>query len=85
MSGEGIGKQYGDRTIFENVVFDIQKEERIAITGPNGSGKSTLIKVLTGQEQADSGEVTLGEGALATPTSIRCGRNSILRIPLAMR
>ncbi len=59
---EGIGKQYGERTIFENVVFDIQKDERIAIVGPNGSGKSTMIKVLTGQEQADSGKVRWEKG-----------------------
>ncbi|BBH20494.1 ABC transporter ATP-binding protein [Paenibacillus baekrokdamisoli] len=59
---EGIGKQYEDRTIFQNVVFDIQKEDRIAIVGPNGSGKSTMIKVLTGQEQPDSGKVRWEKG-----------------------
>lgn len=59
---EGISKQYGDRIIFDNVRFDIQKEDRLAIVGPNGSGKSTLIKVLTGQEQADTGEIRWDKG-----------------------
>ncbi|AFC29584.1 ABC transporter [Paenibacillus mucilaginosus 3016] len=59
---EGISKVYGDRTLFQNVSFDIQKEDRLAILGPNGSGKSTLIKALTGQEPPDSGEIRWEKG-----------------------
>ncbi|MEC0092127.1 ABC-F family ATP-binding cassette domain-containing protein [Paenibacillus macquariensis] len=59
---KGIGQTYDGRTIFQNISFDIQKEDRLAIVGPNGSGKSTLIKVLTGQEQPDSGEVIWEKG-----------------------
>lgn len=51
-----IGQSYDGRSIFQNISFDIQKEDRIAIVGPNGSGKSTLIKVLTGQEAPESGK-----------------------------
>ncbi len=61
-SVEAISKTYADRVIFENISFDIQKEDRIAIIGSNGSGKSTLIKVLTGQEPADSGKVQWNKG-----------------------
>lgn len=61
-SVESIGKSYADRLIFQDVSFDIQKEDRIAIIGPNGSGKSTLIKVLTGQEQPDKGVVRFSKG-----------------------
>jgi ATP-binding cassette subfamily F protein 3 len=57
-----IGQTYDDRSIFQNISFDIQKEDRLVIVGPNGSGKSTLIKVLTGQEQPDSGEVIWEKG-----------------------
>lgn len=56
-------KSYGERTIVNQAAFDIQKEDRIAIVGPNGSGKSTLIKLLTGEEQPDSGEVRWERGA----------------------
>lgn len=57
-----VGQSYDGRSIFQNISFDIQKEDRIAIVGPNGSGKSTLIKVLTGQEAPESGEVTWERG-----------------------
>jgi ATP-binding cassette subfamily F protein 3 len=57
-----IGQTYDERRIFQNISFDIQKEDRLVIVGPNGSGKSTLIKVLTGQEQPDSGEVIWEKG-----------------------
>jgi ATP-binding cassette subfamily F protein 3 len=59
---KGIGQTYDGRSIFQNISFDIQKEDRIAIVGPNGSGKSTLIKVLTGQDQPESGEVIWEKG-----------------------
>lgn len=57
-----VGQTYDERQIFQNISFDIQKEDRLIIVGPNGSGKSTLIKVLTGQEQPDSGEVIWEKG-----------------------
>ncbi|MBB3114159.1 ATP-binding cassette subfamily F protein 3 [Paenibacillus phyllosphaerae] len=57
-----IGQTFGDRVIFQNVSFDIQKEDRLVIVGPNGSGKSTLIKVLTGEAEPESGEVAWEKG-----------------------
>lgn len=59
---KGIGQTYDGRSIFQNISFDIQKEDRLVIVGPNGSGKSTLIKVLTGQEQPETGEVSWERG-----------------------
>ncbi|MDQ0195618.1 ABC-F family ATP-binding cassette domain-containing protein [Paenibacillus wynnii] len=59
---KGIGQTYDGRAIIENISFDIQKEDRLVIVGPNGSGKSTLIKVLTGQEQPETGEVIWERG-----------------------
>ncbi|TCM96186.1 ATP-binding cassette subfamily F protein 3 [Paenibacillus sp. BK033] len=57
-----ISQTYDGRRIFENISFDIQKEDRLVIVGPNGSGKSTLIKALTGQEKPESGEVVWERG-----------------------
>ncbi|GLX66194.1 ABC-F family ATP-binding cassette domain-containing protein [Paenibacillus glycanilyticus] len=59
---KGISQTYDGRQIFRDISFDIQKEDRLVIVGPNGSGKSTLIKVLTGQEQPESGEVSWERG-----------------------
>ncbi len=56
-----ISKSFGDRILFENVNLDIPKNAIVGIIGPNGVGKSTLFKILTGREQADTGEVITGE------------------------
>lgn len=58
---EGLKKAF-DRTLFQNVAFDIQRGERWALLGKNGSGKSTLLKCLLGQAKADAGRVQLGQG-----------------------
>ncbi|QDY90482.1 ABC-F family ATP-binding cassette domain-containing protein [Arthrobacter sp. UKPF54-2] len=59
---QGLGKAYGDKLLFEDLSFEIRKGNRIAVLGANGSGKSTLLKVLTGEEQADTGEVAWAKG-----------------------
>ncbi len=55
-----ICKEFGERTLFENLCFSFQSEEHIGLIGPNGSGKSTLLKILCGEEEADRGSI---EGA----------------------
>lgn len=57
----GLSKRFEDRLLFENLSFNIPKSAIVGIIGPNGAGKSTLFKILTGKEQADSGEIKLGE------------------------
>lgn len=59
LRAEGLKKSY-DRTLFENVDFDILRGERWALLGPNGSGKSTLLKCLLGLIEPDAGRGTLG-------------------------
>ena len=59
---QGLGKAYGDKLLFEDLSFEIRKGNRIAVLGAIGSGKSTLLKVLTGEEQADAGEVAWAKG-----------------------
>ncbi len=53
----GISKRYGDRVILDDVSFEVGAGARIALVAPNGAGKSTLIRILTGREAPDSGEV----------------------------
>src|SRR5215213_601389 len=57
---EGVTKAYGDKLLFENLSFDLPPGGIVGIIGPNGAGKTTLFKLITGQEQPDSGEVEVG-------------------------
>ena len=48
-----------ERSIVENISFDVADGEMLVITGPNGGGKSTLAKVLMGIEKASAGQIIL--------------------------
>lgn len=55
-----LSKSYEDKCIFKNAEVLIHYGERVGLIGPNGSGKSTFLRMLLGEEQADSGKVELG-------------------------
>ena len=57
---ENASKAYSRTEIFKDFNFEVEKGDRIAIVGPNGAGKSTFCRLITGQEDPDSGEFTLG-------------------------
>jgi phospholipid/cholesterol/gamma-HCH transport system ATP-binding protein len=59
ISAENITVRYGDRTILENVSFDIKKGEIFVIVGGSGCGKSTLLRQLIGLEQPTQGRVIM--------------------------
>ena len=59
----GLGKGYGDRTLFSGLDLEVRRGERIVVVGANGSGKSTLLRVLTGEERPDAGSVAWAAGA----------------------
>ena len=59
--GEHLTKSYGDRTLIDDLSFSIPKGAIVGIIGANGAGKSTLFRMLSGQEQPDSGSITMGE------------------------
>ncbi len=58
---EKISKAYGDKLLFDNLTFTLPPGGIVGVIGPNGAGKSTLFKIITGQEQPDSGTVEIGQ------------------------
>ncbi len=56
-----VSKCFGDKLLMDNVSFTIPPGAIVGIIGPNGAGKSTLFKMITGQQQPDSGEVKIGQ------------------------
>lgn len=56
----GVTKSFGDKLLMDNVNFIIPPGAIVGIIGPNGAGKSTLFKMLTGQQQPDSGTIDVG-------------------------
>lgn len=59
-----IGKSFGTTKVLENVTFQINKNEKIAVVGMNGAGKSTLFKIIVGDLSADQGLVTLSKACV---------------------
>jgi ATPase subunit of ABC transporter with duplicated ATPase domains len=59
----GLSKSYGSQTLFAGLDFEVRRGNRIVVLGANGCGKSTLLRVLTGEERADSGDVSWASGA----------------------
>lgn len=55
-----VKKQYGEKTIFSNVEFMIERGEKIAFVGRNGEGKSTMLKLIVGDQPITDGKITLG-------------------------
>ncbi len=58
LTAQNISKAFGATPLFRNISFTVNDGDRIALIGPNGSGKSTLMKVLAGEIEPDSGEVS---------------------------
>ena len=56
-----LQKGFGDRLLIEDLSFNLPRGGIVGVIGPNGAGKTTLFRMLTGQEQPDSGELRIGE------------------------
>jgi ATP-binding cassette subfamily F protein uup len=61
VSVEGLSKTFGVKPLFENISFNIEEGDKIALVARNGSGKSTLLKILSGTETPDSGKVWINK------------------------
>lgn len=62
LSVENISKSFGARTLFENVSFGINKDQKIAFVAKNGTGKSTILNIINGIDFPDSGQVVIRKG-----------------------
>ena len=58
---ENLTKAYGDKLLVEDLSFSLPAGGIVGVIGPNGAGKSTLFRMLTGQEEPDSGTVSYGD------------------------
>jgi ATP-binding cassette subfamily F protein uup len=62
LSVENITKSYGERVLFENISFGINKDQKIAFIAKNGTGKTSLLNIIAGLESADSGQIVFRKG-----------------------
>lgn len=54
---ENISKSYGERTLFKDISFSVHKDDKIAFVAKNGTGKTSILKIISGDDTADSGQV----------------------------
>lgn len=57
LSVESIAKAYGEKVLFDNISFGINKDQKIAFVAKNGSGKTSILNIIAGVDTADSGQV----------------------------
>ena len=56
---DNLTKAYGNKILFENISFVINKKEKFALIAKNGTGKTSLLNIITGKDISDSGKVSL--------------------------
>jgi len=61
IDAENVSKSYDDKLLIDDMNFSVPAGAVVGIIGPNGAGKSTLFRMITGDEQPDSGELRVGE------------------------
>lgn len=59
LSVENISKSFGEHTLFENLSFGINKDQKIAFIAKNGSGKTCIMKIINGEDEPDTGQVVI--------------------------
>ncbi len=61
IEANNIKKQYGDKLLYDELSFRLPRGGIVGVIGANGAGKTTLFRMITGEEQPDSGEFKIGE------------------------
>ncbi|MBL6657309.1 MAG: ABC-F family ATP-binding cassette domain-containing protein [Flavobacteriales bacterium] len=62
LSVENLGKNYGERILFESLTFGLSQGDKMALIANNGTGKSSLLKIIASEDIADEGSVSLRKG-----------------------
>jgi ATP-binding cassette subfamily F protein uup len=62
LSVENIAKSYGERILFQNISFGINKDQKIALVAKNGTGKTTLLNIIAGADTPDEGQIISRKG-----------------------
>ena len=63
ISVQGLNQYFGERQVLRDLSFDLAPGERVGLVGPNGCGKTTLLKILAGEEEYESGTVSIAKEA----------------------
>jgi len=62
LSVENISKSFGERVLFNDLSFGINKDQKVAFIAKNGTGKTSLLNIITGNAEADSGRIVIRKG-----------------------
>ena len=62
LSVENIAKSYGEKVLFEDISFGINKDQKIAFVAKNGSGKTSILNIIAGKDIPDEGQVISRKG-----------------------
>jgi energy-dependent translational throttle protein EttA len=61
IQAKGVTKGYAEKLLVENMEFSLPPGGIVGVVGPNGAGKTTLFRMITGQDQPDSGSIAIGD------------------------
>jgi len=59
LSVENISKSYGERVLFEDISFGINKDQKVAFVAKNGSGKTSILNIIAGFDTPDTGQIVM--------------------------
>ena len=62
LSVENISRSYGERVLFEQLSFGLNKGDKVALIANNGSGKTSMLKIIAGEDVSEGGAITLRKG-----------------------